>query len=197
MRFPRSSGVLLHLTSLPGQFGIGDFGAAAYRFVDFLAESGQSLWQILPLGPTSGGNYHSPYVALSAFAGSALLISLETLVEDGLLPPSALSEVPTLPEEAVDYDQALLHRLPILRTASERFASLAANPWDAAFAEFCRQQHWWLDDYALFMALREVFYEASWDSWEPELVRREPLAVRDWGARLVQDILFHKHLQFF
>src|ERR1700741_2952527 len=102
MRFPRSSGVLLHLTSLPGQFGIGDFGTAAYRFVDFLAESGQRLWQILPLGPTSGGNNHSPYVALSAFAGSSLLISLEMLSEDGLLSPSALSEVPPLLAAEVD-----------------------------------------------------------------------------------------------
>jgi len=197
MRFPRSSGLLLHLTALPGLFGIGDFGTTAYRFVDFLAESRQSLWQILPLGPTSGGTHHSPYVALSAFAGNWLLISLETLVEDGLLPASALGAVSVLPEGEADYDQALLQQLPILRIASERFASLAANPWNTAFAEFCRQQHWWLDDYALFMALREVFYEASWDSWEPELVRREPLALREWGARLVQDILFHKHLQFF
>ena len=197
MRFPRSSGVLLHFTSLPGQFGIGDFGTAAYRFVDFLAESRQSLWQILPLGPTSGGNHHSPYVALSAFAGSSLLISLETLVEDGLLPPSALAKVPTLPEGEADYDQALLHKLPMLRIASERFASLSGNSWSTAFAEFCRQQHWWLDDYALFMALREVFYEACWDSWEPELVRREPAALRDWSARLGPDILFHQHLQFF
>src|SRR5215510_6569438 len=189
MRFTRSSGILLHLTSLPGQFGIGDLGAAAYRFVDFLAESRQRLWQILPLGPTSGGNNNSPYVALSAFAGSPLLISLEALVEDGLLPASALADVPTLPEGEADYDQARFQKLSILRIASERFASLTAEPWRTTFAEFCRQHHWWLDDYALFMALREVFYEASWDSWEPELVRREPLAVRDWGARLVQDIL--------
>src|SRR6266850_394816 len=102
MQFARASGVLLHLTSLPGRFGVGDLGAEAYRFVDFLAESRQSLWQILPLGPTSGGNHHSPYVALSAFAGSSLLISLETLVEDGLLPPSALATVPTLPEGEAD-----------------------------------------------------------------------------------------------
>ncbi|HEV8712830.1 MAG TPA: 4-alpha-glucanotransferase [Candidatus Binatia bacterium] len=197
MRFTRSSGVLLHLTSLPGQFGIGDLGAAAYRFIDFLAESKQSLWQILPLGPTSRGNNYSPYVALSAFAGSPLLISLETLVEDGLLPASALAEVPTLPEGEADYDQALLHKLPLLRMASERFAGLTADPWSTVFAAFCHQHHWWLDDYALFMALREVFYEASWDSWEPELVHREPSALRDWGVRLAQDILFHKYLQFF
>ena len=197
MRFPRSSGLLLHVTSLPAPFGIGDFGAAAYRFVDFLAESGQSLWQVLPLGPTSSGNNHSPYVALSAFAGSPLLISLEALVEDRLLPSSALGEISTLPEGAADYDQASFQKFPMLRIASERFASLTAHPWSAAFAEFCDRQRWWLDDYALFMALREVFYEASWDSWEPELVRLEPSALRDWSARLTQDILFHKHLQFF
>src|ERR1700730_1933268 len=104
MRFTRSSGILLHLTSLPGQFGIGDLGAAAYHFADFLAESRQSLWQILPLGPISKGNNYSPYVALSAFAGSPLLISLETLVEDGLVPASALDAVPALPEGEADYE---------------------------------------------------------------------------------------------
>ncbi len=197
MRFTRSSGILLHLTSLPGRFGIGDLGAAAYRFVDFLADGRQSLWQILPLGPTSGGNNHSPYVSLSAFAGSSLLISLDALVEDGLLPASTLAEVPSLPEGGADYDGARLHKLSVLRTVSERFAGVAADSWRTAFAEFCQRQHWWLDDYALFMALREVFHEASWHSWEPELIRREPPALRDWSDRLTQDILFHKHLQFF
>lgn len=197
MRFTRSSGILLHLTSLPGRFGIGDLGAAAYRFVDFLADGRQSLWQILPLGPTSGGNNHSPYVSLSAFAGSPLLISLDALVEDGLLPASTLAEVPSLPEGGADYDGARLHKPSVLRTVSERFAGVAADSWRTAFAEFCQRQHWWLDDYALFMALREVFHEASWHSWEPELIRREPLALRDWSDRLTQDILFHKHLQFF
>src|SRR5437870_12457912 len=121
MRFSRASGVLLHLTSFPRQFGIGDFGAAAYRFVDFLTESRQSLWQILPLGPTGKGNNHSPYVALSAFAGSPLLISLEALVEDGLLPASEFAEVPPLPEGEADYDQALLRNLPAPRIGSRRF----------------------------------------------------------------------------
>ena len=197
MRFTRSSGILLHLTSLPGRFGIGDLGAAAYRFVDFLADGRQSLWQILPLGPTSGGNNHSPYVSLSAFAGSPLLISLDALVEDGLLPASTLAEVPSLPEGGADYDGARLHKLSVLRMVSERFAGITADFWRSAIAEFCQRQHWWLDDYALFMALREVFHEASWHSWEPELIRREPLALRDWSDRLTQDILFHKHLQFF
>src|SRR5262249_15799014 len=117
--------------------------------------------------------------------------------EDGLLPASEFAAVPTLLEGEADYDQALLHKLPALRIASQRFAALTAGPWGPAFAEFCRRQHWWLDDYALFMALREGFYDASWDSGEPDLVRREPPALRDWSIGLAEDILFHKPLQFF
>jgi len=197
MRLTRSSGILLHLTSLPGRFGIGDLGPEAYRFVDFLTDSQQTLWQILPLGPTSGGNEHSPYVALSAFAGNPLLISLETLVVEGLLSTAELAAVPVLPEGTADYDRARFHKLALLRTVSERFATAASGSWRTAFGEFCQRQYWWLNDYALFMALHEVFYEAAWDSWDPDLMQREPSALRDWSARLAEDILFHKHIQFF
>ncbi|MBI3302724.1 MAG: 4-alpha-glucanotransferase, partial [Deltaproteobacteria bacterium] len=159
--------------------------------------SGQTLWQVLPLGPTSGGNAHSPYVALSAFAGNPLLISLDMLVEEGLLPAFALAMFPSLPEGVVDYAGASAQKLSVLRAVSERFASTPSASWRAAFAEFCDRQRWWLDDYALFMALREVFHGASWHTWEPDLMRRKPLALHDWSARLAQDTLFHKHLQFF
>ena len=197
VRFARSSGVLLHPTSLPGRLGVGDLGPEAYRFVDFLVRSGQSLWQILPLGPTSSEVDHSPYVALSAFAGNPLLISLEGLVEAELLPASTLETALSLLEGGADYVGASQRKLPLLRLASERFATSASQAWRAAFTEFCDRQHWWLDDYALFMALREVFLETSWPAWEPEVVRREPLALRAWSVRLEKDTLFHKHLQFF
>src|SRR5215471_9558035 len=137
MRFARASGVLLHLTSLPGRFGVGDLGDEAYRFVDFLVAAKQSLWQILPLGPTSGGNFHSPYVALSAFAGNPLLISLESLVSDGLLSEAMLNELPTLPEGVVDYDAAHAGKLRALRVVAERFSQNGSSDQQMAFAEFC------------------------------------------------------------
>lgn len=197
MRFPRSSGILLHLTSLPGRFGIGDMGAEAHQFIDFLADSGQRLWQVLPVGPISSGNDYSPYVALSAFAGNPLLISLEALVEEGVLPASTLEAAPSLPEGVVDYPGASKCKFSLLRTASERFADAASPAWRAAFAEFCDEQRWWLDDYALFMALREVFQETSWHTWDPDLVHRTPQSLTHWRTQLAKEILFHQHVQFF
>src|SRR5882672_10485722 len=142
MQFARASGVLLHLTSLPGRFGVGDLGAEAYRFVDFLAEARQSLWQILPLGPTSNGNLHSPYVALSAFAGNPLLISLESLVSDGLLSKVGLHSFPTLPEGVANYEAASAGKLQALQAATEKFFSEASTEQHAAFTEFCERRHW-------------------------------------------------------
>ncbi len=197
MQFARASGVLLHLTSLPGRFGVGDLGAEAYRFVDFLVEAKQSLWQILPLGPTSNGNLHSPYVALSAFAGNPLLISLESLVsDDGLLSEAGLNNLTTLPEGVANYEAANDGKLAALHTAAEKFFSEASAEQHAAFAEFCDRRRWWIDDYAFFMALREAFHETAWTTWEPGLVRRAQSALHTWGERLAQEIRFHKFLQF-
>ena len=188
---------MLHISSLPGPFGIGDLGTAAYRFVDFLAEHRQQLWQILPLGPTKGESYHSPYDALSAFAGNPLLISPDLLVQDGLLPASALSGVPALPEGTVNYTEASAQKFALFRFASGRFASAASAAQQATFADFCDRHRWWLDDYARFMALREAFHEQAWFAWDPELVRRDSGALARWETTLAQEILFHKHLQFF
>src|SRR5215510_11754890 len=127
MRFARSSGILLHLTSLPSRFGIGDLGPEAYRFVDFLADSKQSLWQMLPLGPTSSGNLHSPYVALSAFAGNPLLISPEVLVEDGLIPVALLDSAPIFPAGPIEYDQVSAYKREILQTVAKHFANAASK----------------------------------------------------------------------
>ena len=193
----RSSGILLHITSLPGRYGVGDLGPEAYRFVDFLTQGKQSLWQVLPLGPTSSGNFHSPYVALSAFAGNPLFISLETLVTDGLLPRSTLNSLSSLPEGFADYDAAGAGKLALLRMATDRFHDDAPASWRSAFTEFCNRQQWWLDDYALFMALRTQFQDASWHIWEPPgLVQREPTAVHAWRDQLRADIHFHQLTQF-
>jgi 4-alpha-glucanotransferase len=197
MHFPRSSGILLHLTSLPGHFGVGDLGASAYRFVDFLAAHRQSLWQVLPLGPTSSGNQHSPYVALSAFAGNPLFISVEALHEAGILPAAVLASAPSLPHGTIDYEAVSRVKLSLLRTASEHFAAAASPALRAAFAQFCHEQRWWLDDYALFMSLRAVFQETAWNTWDPDLVCRKPAALAHWRAQLGKDILFYQHLQFF
>lgn len=195
--FVRSSGILLHLTSLPSRYGVGDLGAGAYQFVDFLVQGKQALWQVLPLGPTNGGALYSPYVALSAFAGNPLFISLEALAEDGLLSESELQSIPTLPEGRADYDAARVGKLALLRAVAERFPSTAPAAWQSEFASFCDQHSWWLDDYALFMALRERFQDASWHTWTPNLVRREPATLRTWEKRLKAELYYHKLLQYF
>lgn len=193
----RASGILLHVSSLPSPFGIGDVGPEAYRFVDFLAQHRQHLWQILPLGPTKGGSYHSPYDSLSAFAGNPLFISPELLVQDGFLPTSALNGMSVLPEGTVNYPKAGAQKLVLFRLASDRFSSAASAVQQDAFEDFCNLHRWWLDDYARFMVLREALHEQAWFAWEPDLVRRDPATIARWEIPLARDILFHKHLQFF
>ncbi len=195
--FARAGGILLHVTSLPGRFGIGDLGPEAYRFVDFLAAHQQHLWQVLPLGPTSEGVDYSPYVALSAFAGNPLLISIEALVEENLLPATALDTSPVLPEGLADYQTTNRLKTALCRMASERFVTTATSAQKAAFDEFCHQHQWWLDDYALFMALREAFREASWDTWDTDVAHRLPTALDGWKMQLAPEVLFYQHEQFF
>ena len=156
----RASGILLHPTSLPGQFGIGDLGPEAYRFADFLAGAGQRIWQVLPLGPTGYGD--SPYQLFSAFAGNPLLISLERLVEEGWLEAGDLAPAPPFPEDAVDYGAVMRFKLPLLRRAAESFVARGNHlEYDA----FCRENAWWLDDYAAFMALKQANGGAVWTRW--------------------------------
>ena len=196
-RFTRAGGILLHVTSLPGRFGVGDLGPEAYRFVDFLTAHQQHIWQVLPLGPTSNGVDYSPYVALSAFAGNPLLISIEALVEENLLPVTVLDASPALPEGFADYPAASGVKTALCRTASERFTTVANAAQKAAFDEFCHRQQWWLDDYALFMALRETFRETSWETWESTVARREDAALREWRTKLAEELLYYRHEQFF
>src|SRR4030095_12115003 len=136
-RFDRSSGLLLHPTSLPGPHGIGDLGPEAYRFVDFLAAAGQRLWQMLPLGPTGFGN--SPYAARSAVAGNPLLISFELLCDEGLLNTSDLDRIPDFPEDHVDFAAVEQFKMHALRRAAERFAADATSARRAAYEAFVRQ----------------------------------------------------------
>lgn len=193
MNFPRASGILLHPTSLPGPFGIGELGREAYRFVDFLTRSGQSLWQVLPLGPTGYGD--SPYACYSAFAGNTLLISLDDLVSDNLLTKSDLPAT-SLPADKIDFDQ--VHRLKDTQLA-KAFAQYSAEPsaeLARAFVVFKTGAAEWLDDYALFRALKDAHGGSSWHEWEPELVRRDTEAINAAKQKLARQIEAQKFYQF-
>lgn len=191
MAFPRLSGILLHPTSLPGRFGIGDLGAEAYRFVNFLAKAGQRLWQVLPLGPAGYGD--SPYQLFSAFAGNPLLISLEKLSQDGLVPAAELASMPAFPDEYVDYGRVIPFKLGMLRTAYTLFGSRPSHK----FRDFCEENSWWLDDYALFMALKQAHGgEAVWTAWDQAIASRQSGAMSEWGSRLHSEVGFHKFTQF-
>ncbi|MGN6503982.1 MAG: 4-alpha-glucanotransferase [Tepidisphaeraceae bacterium] len=188
----RASGVLLHVTSLPGRFGIGDLGPAARRWVELLAESHQAWWQMLPLTPTGAG--HSPYTAFSAFAGNPLLISLEDLAEDGLLDPADL-QPPRFPRDRVDYERVIPSKTALLSKAADRFFS--RRRMRDAYATFCDLHAGWLDDYALFMAVREVQQERPWASWPCDLRCHQPAAVKAAHRELAAPIARHRVLQFF
>lgn len=195
----RAAGILLHPTSLPSPHGIGDLGPGAYRFLDFLRASGMRLWQILPLGPCGHGN--SPYSAVSSFAGNPLLISLELLVEEGLLSWEELADPPQFPEERVDYESVESWKRPLLRKAAGRF--LKEPP--VAFDEFCGQEEWWLEDFALYTALQDHFsanpVHETEDAriinryWPRDIALREPEALERWRDRFADEILLQKALQ--
>jgi len=194
MRFPRRSGILLHPTSLPGRFGIGDLGDAAYQFVDFLAAAGQSYWQVLPLSPT--GYADSPYQTLSAFAGNPMLISPEKLVEVGHLSAADLEEAPSFPNKRVDFGPVIRYKTSLLNQAFSRFRAQAPAGQQAAFSRFCEEQAFWLDDFALFMALKETHELRPWHEWEPEVVTRQPGALARWQESLADEIENQKYRQW-
>lgn len=194
MNFPRSSGILLHPTSLPGPFGIGDLGPQAYAFADFLQAAVQSLWQVLPLGPTGYGD--SPYACYSAFAGNTLLVSLEQLVNDGLLAKDGLANIPEFTDERVDFEAVHKYKDSILRSAFASFNRNADPKLQEAFAEFCRCHVSWLDDYALFRALKDAHGGVAWNDWDPALVRRDPAALEAAKQELNEQIEAQEFYQF-
>jgi len=194
MKFPRRSGVLLHPTSLPGRFGIGDLGDAAYRLVDFLAAARQSYWQVLPLSPTGYGD--SPYQTLSAFAGNPMLISPEKLVELGHLAADDLRGAPGFPDDRVDFGSVIQYKTGLLDRAFANFRARGADAQRNAFAQFCSEQTFWLDDFALFMALKETHDLRPWHEWERELATRQRRALERARQSLAQEIEKQKYRQW-
>ena len=190
MRYPRGAGLLLHPTSLPGPFGIGDLGPEAYRFIDFLAESGQKYWQILPLGPTGFGD--SPYQSFSAFAGNPLLVSPDALLRDELLPGDRLSECPEFSADRVDYGAVHTWKSDILSTAFDNFER--SGPPEE-FSRFCHENAFWLDDYALYRALKAEL-QKPWYEWPEPLRMREEVPLEAAADRLSRDVMAHKFYQF-
>jgi 4-alpha-glucanotransferase len=190
----RSSGILLHPTSLPGTGGVGDLGLAAHRFVDFLAAAKQSLWQFLPLGPVGLGN--SPYAARSAFAGNPLLIDLDRLVECGWLTDLEQGEGAGGPPDRVRYDQASASKQATIARAHRRFEADARPDERAEFEQFRARQRGWLDDFALFMALKEVHKESAWFDWDEALVRRQPEALEAARRELAASVRREQFAQY-
>jgi 4-alpha-glucanotransferase len=188
----RGAGLLLHVTSLPGPYGIGDLGPVARAWIDALTRARQTLWQMLPLAPPGDGN--SPYQAFSAFAGNPLLISPDELVRDGLLRRDDVSA--RLPSGPVDYDRVAALKARLLALAWDRFGGGAGRALLAPFERFRRTQAGWLDDFALFMALREAHGGAGWSEWSPDLVRRDPAALRTARRALADAVDRHRFVQF-
>jgi 4-alpha-glucanotransferase len=195
----RLSGILLHPTSLPSPYGIGDLGNGAYRFLDFLQQSEQKIWQILPLGPTGAGN--SPYSAYSALAGNPLLISLDILSSDGLLTESDLRNIKQVFDSQdpayVNYDLVIQQKYPCYFKAFKAFQEKDdSDEYRQEFSQFCQDYEYWLNDYALYMALKEYHQGNPWFDWEESIAKRKPAAIAQWQTKLVNEIEYQKFLQF-
>jgi 4-alpha-glucanotransferase len=196
MRFERTSGILLHPTSLPGRFGIGDFGREAYRFVDWLAAAGQAFWQIMPLGPTGYGD--SPYSSFSAFAGNTNLVSPEQLVESGLLAESDVQTAPDSDAARVDYGKVIDYKRALLERAFVNFrgklkADESLRGDYEGFRDFASA---WLEDWALFAALKDEHAGESWHKWDSGLARRDATALESARAKFAEQIEAHKFFQY-
>jgi 4-alpha-glucanotransferase len=194
MPFPRSSGILLHPTSFPSRFGIGDLGSEAYQFIDFLQASYQQYWQVLPLGPTGYGN--SPYMSYSAMAGNHLLISPEKLVKEGLLVEEDFANLPVFPTDQVAFEEVIPIKVNLLKKACENFKIQGTANQKKAFHHFCNTRGYWLDNYALFMALKDAHNGDSWYTWKPELAKREPAALRLAEQQLTEQIFYYKFIEY-
>lgn len=187
----RSSGILAHISSLASGFGVGDFGPAAFGFVDFLARTGQEYWQVLPIHPPTVNSLHCPYSAVSAFAGDPLFISPKLLYRKGLLTKDHIANIPKFPDGRVDYTLAEHFKIRLLNKAYKAF-----QPENVAFEVFCEKQSGWLDDFTLFMVLREKFGTGFWNQWPREIRDRDSGAMAAARAKFADQIRRHKFYQF-
>ena len=192
--FRRCSGVLLHISSLPGGHGIGDLGDGAYEFVEFLANCGQRIWQVLPLNPTGYGD--SPYQCFSAFAGNPFFLDLNALREQGLLSLGDFANAPAFSRDQVDYATVIDFKTHLLRKAASEFLQNAGQAGRASFDLFCRENAQWLEAYALFAAFKGVYKNAAWVKWDADVRQRKPAVLEEWRARLSTEAAIHKFAQF-
>lgn len=192
--FKRSSGILLHPTSLPSSYGVGDLGKEAYDFVDFLVSSKQRLWQMFPLGPTGYGD--SPYQCFSAFAGNPLLISLDKLVEIGLLSKSEVKPPKQFNQDHVEYGEVISFKFSVYKKAYKNFVKKGKTELKNKYENFCYNQREWLEDYALFMALKDYHDGAVWNTWDSSIAQRSSDAIKKWKNKLKEQIEFHKFIQY-
>ncbi|MEI6093362.1 MAG: 4-alpha-glucanotransferase [bacterium] len=194
MKLKRSSGVLLHPTSLPGKFGIGSLGKDAFDFVDFLVCSKQKLWQVLPMGPTSYGD--SPYQSFSSFAGNPLLIDLDELVKQNLLSKSDLETKEVFDDGKVDYGRIITFKTALYKKAYNNFKKLSSEIEKAKFEIFCEKHKKWLEEYSLFMALKNHFCGKPWYEWEYDIKIRTFPALKEYREKLSDEINYHRFIQF-
>jgi 4-alpha-glucanotransferase len=198
----RRYGLLLHISSLPSAWGIGDLGPEAHAFAETLAAAGASIWQFLPLTPTSTFIGNSPYSSFSAFAGNPLFISPELLVQDGYVSPADLdTALRCLPggvfsadPARVDFPAVTTHRAHLLRASFERFCPKLSS--HVEFQDFCREHHFWLHDYARFVSIKQEYHGESWVRWPEALCRRDPDALADWDKRAALPMLREKFIQY-
>jgi 4-alpha-glucanotransferase len=187
----RQSGMLLSISSLPSKYGIGSFSKEAYDFVDILKQSGQSLWQLLPLGPTGYGD--SPYQSFSTFAGNPYFIDLDELIEEGLLTEDECNSYDWgTDEEYIDYEKIYESRFKILNKAYKR----SKIEKDKRFIAYCEKNKWWLHDYALYMAIKDSFDGKPWIKWDEDIKLREEDAIEKYEKKLKKEIVFYKYLQY-
>lgn len=192
----RGSGVLLHITSLPSLYGVGDLGPWAYKSADFLAETKQSFWQILPLNPTDSAHGNSPYNSVSAFANNTLLISPELMVQDGFLEKSHIKSIPSFPNDRIHYHDATLYKRQIFCEAYEYFKKVSNNKHKYEYEKFCLENSNWLDDFALFVTLKNHFNGQVWSEWPTEIRERKPESLDTLEKQLHSNIEMEKFLQY-
>ena len=195
--FDRGSGIILHLTSLPGNGNIGNLGSSAYRFIDYLAEGGQKYWQILPLGPVSAGHTYSPYSSHSSFAGNPLIIDPEGLQSESWIREDILQRADSNGEsEYISYEAVEAEQKAVLEAAYQNFKKNAQADDKVKFGYYCEANRYWLNDYALFESLSARFNTLNWRSWEKGIRSRDVESVKKYEKQLEEEITYIKFVQF-